>query len=361
MDSFSKNFMSDLKFKIDINNFSHLKNETPSLKNNFFNINKKTLIKKSILIISGGSRNGNHLVCSSLDNHPQLPYLPGEDRVLSEIFWNYLNNPKKFIKKLSVKNSYKFIASLSGIKFDKWKLVSNKKITNLHKKRWAGNHPQGFVPLLEYPDQKYFNFNHELFLETLKKKFKKNPKNFEYLFLNYLEAFSKLKLKKNTKFDFIYANSGLRRELFYLCKKKFNVKIIVPIRKFETFYFSKIFGRYKTNEINNRYIKEAWAHWKNKTVDYLILKKLFPKNIFIVKFEDLSDKKNKVKYLKKICKFLDIPFDKCMETNTFMGMQIKQNSSFKTEKIKNSNLWDRKLTPEGYNQIYNEVKKNVIK
>jgi hypothetical protein len=342
---------------LDINNFSHLNNETPDLTNNFFNINKKTLIKKKILIISGGSRNGNHLVCSSLDNHPQLPCLPGEDRVLSEIFWNYLNNPKKFIKKLGVKNTYKFIASLSGVHTDKWKLLSKKKITNKHKKYWAGNHPKGFVPLLEYPDQQYADFNHELFLKTLKNKFKKKPKNFEYFFISYLEALSKLINKKKTKFDFIYANSGLRRELYYLCKKKFDVKIIVPIRKFETFYFSKIFGRYKTNEINDNNMKEAWSHWKNKTVDYLILKKLFPKNIFIVKFEDLADKKNKEKYLKKICKFLNIPFDKCMKENTFMGKQIKPNSSFTNEEIKNSNAMNIELIPEDYGEIYNEVKK----
>ena len=341
----------------DINNFAHLNNETSDLTNNFFDINKKTLIKKKILIISGGSRNGNHLVCSSLDNHPQLPYLPGEDRVLSEIFWNYLNNPKKFKKKLSVKNNYKFIASLSGVTFDKWMLLSNKKITNLHKKHWAGNHPQGFVPLLEYPDQNYYNFNHEQFLKILKDKFKKKQINFEYFFLNYLEAFSKLVLKKKTKFDFIYANSGLRRELYYLCKKKFNVKIIVPIRKFETFYFSKIFGRYKTSEINDKYIKEAWSHWKNKTVDYLILKKLFPKNIFIVKFEDLADKKNKVKYLKKICKFLNIRFDKAMKENTFMGKKIKPNSSFTNVKRKGSNVMNKELIPEDYKEIYNEVEK----
>jgi len=354
---------------LETRNFSHLNNETPDLTNNFFNINKKTLIKKKILIISGGSRNGNHLVCSSLDNHPQLPYLPGEDRVLSEIFWNYLNNPEKFKKKLSVKNSYKFIASLSGVTFDKWMLLSSKKITEKNKKHWAGNHPQGFVPLLEYPNQHFFDFNHEQFLKTLKDKFKKKPKNFEYLFLNYLEGFSKLTLKKKqslilfkqikkkTKFDFIYANSGLRRELYYLCKKKFNVKIIVPIRKFETFYFSKIFGRYKTSEINNKYLNEAWSHWKNKTIDYLILKKLFPKNIFIVKFEDLSNKKNKVKYLKKICKFLNIRFDKCMKTNTFMGKQVNANSSFTNDKIKNSNLMNRELIPDDYNEIYNEVEK----
>ena len=184
---------------LDINNFSHLNNETPDLTNNFFNINKKTLIKKKILIISGGSRNGNHLVCSSLDNHPQLPYLPGEDRVLSEIFWNYLNTPEKFIKKLGVKNPYKFIASLSGVNIDKWNLLSRNKITNKHKKYWAGNHPQSFVPLLEYPDQQYVDFNHELFLKTLKNKFKKKPKNFEYFFVNYLEALSKLINKKKNK------------------------------------------------------------------------------------------------------------------------------------------------------------------
>ena len=250
------------------------------------------------------------------------------------------------------------MANLSGVNVDKWKLLSKKKISKKHKKHWAGNHPQGFVPLLEYPDQQYYKFDHNEYLNTIRKKISSQSYDFEKLFMAYLEGFSKLKKKiDNLKFDYIYANSGLRRELYLLCKKKFNVKIIVPIRKFETFYFSKIFGRYKSLEINDRFMKEAWAHWKNKTIDYLILKNLFPKNLFLVRFEDLVERKTRKKFTKKICKFLSIKYHKNLEKMTFIGNLIKPNSSFEKEKLKNFAVMNAKLIPSEYINIYNEVKK----
>ncbi len=344
---------------IDIKNFTHLKNESPDLDIPFFKINKKSKTKKKILIVSGGSRNGNHLVCSILDNHPQLPFLPGEDRVLSEIFWKNLNDRKNFYKAINNKNAFKYLSKLSGVNVDKWKLLSKKKIHIKYKKRWAGNHPQGFVPLLEYPDQKYFKFDHDKYLNTLKKNISSKSCDFEKLFIGYLEAFSKLKEKKtkDLKFDYIYANSGLRRELYLLCKKKFNVKIIVPVRKFETFCFSKIYGRYKSLKINDKLMKEAWAHWKNKTIDYLILKKLFPKNLFLVRFEDLIEIKNKKKFTKKICKFLSIKYHKNLEYNSFIGNIVKPNTSFEREKLANFAVLDTKLIPREYYNIYSEVEK----
>ena len=71
--------------------------ETPDLENSFFKDNKK-LIRQvpKTLIISGGSRNGNHLVWSLLDGNSELPYLPGEDKFLSQIFWTAFKSIKKF-------------------------------------------------------------------------------------------------------------------------------------------------------------------------------------------------------------------------------------------------------------------------
>ena len=61
--------------------------KTPDLDNPFFKSNKK-LVKRipKTLIISGGSRNGNHIVWSLLDGNSQLLYLPGEDKFLSQTF-----------------------------------------------------------------------------------------------------------------------------------------------------------------------------------------------------------------------------------------------------------------------------------
>ena len=113
---------------LDIKNFLHLNNETPNLNQKFFKINKKTKSKKKILIVSGGSRNGNHLITSILDGHPQLPYSPGEDRLLCEIFWNFLLKKNTIKKQLKKKNITNYIKSLRGIIFDKWKKISEGQI-----------------------------------------------------------------------------------------------------------------------------------------------------------------------------------------------------------------------------------------
>ena len=83
--------------------FNHSK-ETPNLKTVFF---KKKILKlkkiKKTLIISGGSRNGNHMIWSLLDGNNDIPYLPGEDKFLSQIFWRNLKSPKEFINDLKKK------------------------------------------------------------------------------------------------------------------------------------------------------------------------------------------------------------------------------------------------------------------
>ncbi len=191
--------------------------------------------------------------------------------------------------------------------------------------------------------------------------------NFENIFEGYLDAFSKLSPQnKKTKYDFFYTNSGLRRELYFLLKKKYNLKIIVPIRKFETFYPSKVIGRYagqssKENKkiINHGYLQDAWMHWKNKTIDYLILKKLFPKDIFIVKFEDFTKKSNAF-YLRKICKFLKIDFSPKMKLNTSWFRSVQPNSSYSTKKnkiLKKKLKVKKEIIPDEYSFIYKLVNK----
>lgn len=351
-----------MTIKYGLDDFSHLKKESPDLNLKFFSINKKTTLKKKILIISGGSRNGNHLITSILDNHPQLPYSPGEDHLLSQLFWKFLIEKNVIQKKLKNKNLTRYIKELSGVKFDKWKKISSGKI---NKKNWAGNHKKGFVPTIEYPNQKidinYKEYENKILLnfQNLKKR------NFENIFEKYMAAFSCLThVNKNSKYDYLYANSGLRRELYLLLKKKYDVKIIVPVRKFETFYPSKVVARYlnknqkrKKKLLNHGYLQEAWMHWRNKTIDYLILKKLYPKKILIVKFEDLSKKSNNL-YLKKICKFLNINFSKNLKKKTSHGKEIMPNTSYGSlyQKTVRKKLVEKNIQlPKEYKSIYKIV------
>jgi hypothetical protein len=349
---------------INLKKFKHLNNESPDLKDNFFDINKNSNFKKKIIIISGGSRNGNHLVTSILDGHPNLPYSPGEDRVLSQLFWEFLNNKKIITKELIKKNFFNYIKTLSGVNFDKWKKISLGKV---NKKKWAGNHKQGYVPLIEYPNQNNF-INYAEYNKKIKYNFKNSKKkNFDFIFQNYLDAFSHLSPEnKDSKYDYMYNNSGLRRELYYLLKKKYKLKIIVPIRKFETYYPSKVIGRYAINDkkkndeiLNHKYLQDAWEHWKNKTVDYLVLKKIFPKNILIVKFEDLF-KKNNIFYLKKICQFLEIKYSNTMLDHTSWRKKVKPNTSYGStikKDIKKKLTLSKKKIPHEYYSIYKEINK----
>ena len=100
---------------------------------------------------------------------------------------------------------------------------------------------------------------------------------FLIFFLIYLQSLNILcgrsPLDNSHKYPYVYAYSGLRRELFYFFKETTNVICLSPIRRFETFYFSYAKSRYKTTEIRQDIYDELWEHWRHKTIDYLLLKK----------------------------------------------------------------------------------------
>ena len=122
--------------------------ETPNLNTIFFEKNKNKIRKiPKTLIISGGSRNGNHLIWSLLDGSDDFPILPGEDKFLSQIFWRNLRSPKIFQNDLK-KYKSSFLRKMSGLRSDKWIKIYKKKI---NKKIWAGKHKSSVMPLLEFP------------------------------------------------------------------------------------------------------------------------------------------------------------------------------------------------------------------
>ena len=268
--------------------------ETPNLKTPFFkkNSNKFKKIHKT-LIISGGSRNGNHLVWSLLDGNTNIPYLAGEDKFLSQIFWRNLDAPKRFVNELKKKKSV-LLRKMSGINSEKWLAIS-KNIFN--KKIWAGNHKLNQVAKKEFPNSN-FKIDYDKYRKFLDEN-DQNLKDFYSIFHLYLKAFNLLaynknKLKiKNFKYKYIYAESGLRRELLLFSKYDFDFVCIVPVRKFESYYFSKIKPLFNSVSIKDKYIKECWEQWYHKTSDYLYLKKKYPKKFIIVLYEDLMNEKKK--------------------------------------------------------------------
>ena len=317
----------------------YCENEFPNFEDkNFWKLKKKFGIRNKILFVSGGSRNGNHLVTSILDSVDEIPFYPGEDKFLNKLFSLSKENHKNLLKKLNNKNKLNFILKMSGNYYDKWKKIfKNPTIQKkLSKKYWAGNHPEFFVAISEH-----YNFTHEVNYLKFKKKlshyFKKkiNLNNFFNIFFSYLEAYKFLvPNKKKTIYKYLYACSGMRREMSFLANSKNEFKCIVPIRDYRTFYYSKIKGRYNSNKINNFYLNEAWSQWKNKTIDFLILKKKYPKKFLLVRYEDLIN--NKSKFFDKFLKELGIKKKYKMKA-TMHNKPVLGNSSFS-----NDHIFDRK-------------------
>lgn len=351
----------------------YCENEFPNFKDkNFWKLKKKFGIRNKILFISGGSRNGNHLVTSMLDSVDEIPFYPGEDKFLNKLFSLSKENHKNLLKKLNNKNKLNFILKMSGNYYDKWKRnseISNIKKKELSKKYWAGNHPEFFVSISEHynfaHDVNYSNFKKKL-SQYCKKKIKLN--NVFDIFFGYLEAYRLLTPhKKKTIYKYLYACSGMRREMSFLANSKNEFKCIVPIRDYRTFYYSKIKGRYNSDKINTFYLNEAWSQWKNKTIDYLILKKKHPKKFLLVRYEDLINKQSKV--FDKLLNELGIK-KKYERKATMHHKPVLGNSSYandpnfkrKTGEIKKSftKKLPLKYVPRDYYKIEKLIKKYCV-
>ena len=309
--------------------------ETPNLNTTFFKKYKDKLKKiPKTLIVSSGSRNGNHLIFSLLDGNKDIPYLPGEDKFLSQIFRRNLKSSKIFERDL-IKFKSSFLRKMSGLRSDKWIRVYKKRV---NRKIWAGKQKSSAMPLLDFP-KKIQKIDYPAYRNYLNKNFDKSFSFYEIWHL-YLEAHRLLSNKVNKKFKYryMYAESGLRRELLYLAKNKFDFICIVPIRKFETYYFSKIKAKFNTTDITKKLLKEAWGHWFHKTSDYIFLKKKYPQKFFIVPYEDFESLDTREKAVKKLCNFLKIRFSKINLKNTHNKKEVLPNSSF-TKKV---NLFEKK-------------------
>ncbi len=352
-----------------MNDMFYHKSETPNLNTVFFKKDRNKLKKISkTLIISGGSRNGNHLIWSLLDGNSNLPYLPGEDKFLSQIFKRNLRSSKIFEKNL-LKKKASFLRKMSGETSDKWIKIFKKKI---NKNIWAGKRKNNYpnLPPLEFP-KNIKEINYPAYKNYLDKNFK-NSHSFYRIWKLYLRAQKLLanSPRKRDKFNYIYAESGLRRELLYLANNKFNFICVVPVRKFETFYFSKIKAKFNSTKINKKFLNEAWEQWFHKTYDYIYLKKKYSKKFVLVPYEDFENSKKRKKSMKKLCKFLNIRFERINLISTHSNNKVLPNSSF-PRKV---NLYEKggqyytpdykfpkKKIPKQYFDLYASLKKYFYK
>ena len=203
---FKKPFCSKEK-----NNFKRY--ETVKFKTNYF-INKSKKLNNigKILIISGPARNGNHILMSMLDGHPQIQCQPGEDFLLREFISRAKENETKLVDKIKNLRNVNYITQMSGAYTNKWKKLylawkNKKKI-----KSWSGQQPinkshisdfQDFIPKINY---NAYEKNLIRNLEKIKK-----AKTFLDFFKIYFESLAKLvPPKKNLIYKHIYVYSGLQ-------------------------------------------------------------------------------------------------------------------------------------------------------
>ena len=77
------------------------------------------------------------------------------------------------------------------------------------------------------------------YTNTLRKNLKSSTFCFYDLYIAYLKALNKLSNKKTHKtYRFMIAESGLRKEILFLLKNGAYIKCVIPIRKFESFYYT---------------------------------------------------------------------------------------------------------------------------
>ena len=94
--------------------------------------------------------------------------------------------------------------------------------------------------------------------------------------------------------------------------------------------------------------------WFHKVLDYLILKNMYPKNVIIIKFEDLIFSRKKT--LKLLFKKIKEPIKKINLRPTILKKKVLGNSSYDFTKNKNfkiSRTFKKKI-------IYEELKKKII-
>ena len=336
--------------------------ENVNLTGSFWKNNTK--IKKKIIFISGISRSGHHLLLSILDKHKDIDVCVGEDATLRNIITLVKIHGKKKIENKIRKSDEKFYIKLSGNKYiNKKFLLTNKwlKVSKLKKFNLAHSGTQGinttsildfnsFIPKINYPD----------YLKFLKKKNKRFNNFFEFFYF-YLEAHSKL-ANKNKKKNYLFCYSGMRREIKFFLKNDIDLKVIVPFRNFHGFYQSYFKGMYKSKKPTNKILKDIWENWSHKVVDFLKLKKKYPKNIFLLSYEDLSrsplEKTNTILKELKLKKYEKI-------TSSINNKKIYGNSSFDNKKIKGGEIYfyDRKPSfrseqlPKEYKKLTNLLKK----
>jgi hypothetical protein len=301
-----------------------------------------------ILFLSGPSRNGNHLLHSLLDSHPALPRLPGEDSVINFIFAKLMEDVEAGVEMLLSDRCAEFLVDLSmkgqgnkWLSLDKHVVAGSgdKESSAVWSGMYRGQSRDNFT--FDYQDT-VVNVSYSSFWSELKGSLcglDRPDRLIDQLDL-YARALGHLDpdfkdRREGLQYKSLLFGSGTRGQLDWMMKRSKEAKAIVPLRPFETYYFSFAKGFFNTTDVRGDLLKEAWEHWWHKAVDYLHLKLMYPEQVCLVRFDSLVQAPREA--VTEICKFLEIPFHDFCLTPTVLGHPTKGNSSVRQdEKVRGS-------------------------
>ena len=300
---------------------------------------KKKLLRSPLILISQIQRSGGTLCLRLFDGHTKILSYPDELKI-STPKWKWKQFNRLYVQYNSIGN---YAKKKIYTKEDnaKWNKYYNFEF-DIDKQRLLFNY---FSKLNSKNDRHKLNSYFSSFFHSFK-----NYKDNKSLFRKkYITAFCpRLNISKLSmgKFFKIYSDG------FF----------ITIIRHPENWFASAKLHAKKYSKVKN-----ALKMWENSTNASIELKKQFPDRVILVHFEDLVKKPKKI--MQKICKIIDIKYEKILTIPTFNSNIILSNSSFKSkegvidkEVIKRNKIikLKNKIIFNKYNILYKNSRKLKI-
>lgn len=316
------------------------------------------------LLISGPSRNGNHLLHSLLDGHSRLPRIPGEDAVLNCLFERLLDDFERTDARLQSAAAASFLSGLSGKGTeDKWAKIAgytrggtppDGDSSVVWSGMYYGRGRKNFV--YDYQDTEV-GIDHPSYARFLETSLRGSdrPGCLHDLMVVYFRALARLDPgfpRRNSAlglYDGIAFGSGSRGPLDYMFAHGDYLLCVAPIRPFETYYYSFAKGFFDTQDVHPEILQEAWEHWFHKVTDYLIIKRRYPERLCLVNFVHLIAETERT--MQKVCEFLGIPFEGVCLRPSVLGQPTKGNSSYPKSERDRGQVYDapmQKCLPEAF-------------
>ena len=192
------------------------------------------------LFVSGPSRNGNHLIHSMLDGHPDLCSVPGEDSFLTAFFQDLVDDRETALARLRGRDTVEYILHLTGWGINKWKSLWELEQKGGKTNMWSGIQPQGQGYVTDYQDT-VIHVDYPAYEARLREQTPAIRKASTFIAVLWLDmdALRLLAPRQGGKIcPYCWVGSGMRRARGFLFPRTPLICCIAPLRPFETFNFS---------------------------------------------------------------------------------------------------------------------------